>query len=400
MNQHEIDIVKSTAPVLAQYGEQITTCFYRNLFEAHPELLNVFNRTNQRTGRQQTALANTVYAAAQHIDQLHVLVPVVKQIAHKHRSIGVKAEHYPIVGEFLLGAIKEVLGDSATDDILAAWKKAYGDIADIFISVEKEMYEQAEGAKGGWSDYKPFVVAKKVKESSDVYSFYLKPVDQNPLPTFLPGQYVSVRVQVPSEEFMSIRQYSLSDFWDQSYYRITVKREVNVAEGEVSAYLHDHVEVGNEIEMSAPAGDFVLEQSEEHPVVLISGGVGITPTMPMLKKSIEEHRDITFIHAVRTKEQHIFKDELQELFAKYPFSYHVAYSDGDVDADRTYDQKAGRIIRDDLQKWCKNPEASFYICGSPLFMEEMIKSLKAIGVKSESIHFEAFTPKMSVAVTE
>ncbi|MCG7314234.1 NO-inducible flavohemoprotein [Priestia flexa] len=400
MNQHEIDIVKSTAPVLAQYGEQITTYFYRNLFEAHPELLNVFNRTNQRTGRQQTALANTVYAAAQHIDQLHVLVPVVKQIAHKHRSIGVKAEHYPIVGEFLLGAIKEVLGDSATDDILAAWKKAYGDIADIFISVEKEMYEQAEGAKGGWSDYKPFVVAKKVKESSDVYSFYLKPVDQNPLPTFLPGQYVSVRVQVPSEEFMSIRQYSLSDFGDQSYYRITVKREVNVAEGEVSAYLHDHVEVGNEIEMSAPAGDFVLEQSEEHPVVLISGGVGITPTMPMLKKSIEEHRDITFIHAVRTKEQHIFKDELQELFAKYPFNYHVAYSDGDVDADRTYDQKAGRIIRDDLQKWCKNTEASFYICGSPLFMEEMIKSLKAIGVKSESIHFEAFTPKMSVAVTE
>ncbi|MCG3017760.1 NO-inducible flavohemoprotein, partial [Escherichia coli] len=76
--------------------------------------------------------------------------------------------------------------------------------------------------------------------------------------------------------------------------------------------------------MSAPAGDFVLEQSEEHPVVLISGGVGITPTMPMLKKSIEEHRDITFIHAVRTKEQHIFKDELQELFAKYPFSYHIA----------------------------------------------------------------------------
>ncbi len=400
MNQHEIDIVKSTAPILAQYGEQITTCFYRNLFEAHPELLNVFNRTNQRTGRQQTALANTVYAAAQHIDQLHVLVPVVKQIAHKHRSIGVKAEHYPIVGKFLLGAIKEVLGDNATDDILEAWKKAYEEIAAIFITVEKEMYKQAEQTDGGWGNYKPFEVAKKVKESSDVYSFYLKPVDQNPLPSFVPGQYVSIRVQVPSEEYTSIRQYSLSHTWEQSYYRITVKRELHVEEGKVSAYLHDHLEVGGQIEVSAPAGDFVLEGSAGQPIVLISGGVGITPTISMLKKAIEEHQDVTFIHAARTKEQHIFKEEIQELFAKHPFSYHVAYSGGDVDADKTYDQKVGRITQKDLQKWCKDPEASFYICGSPFFMEEIIKSLKIIGVKKKNIHFEAFTPKMSVAIAE
>ncbi|NQD67191.1 nitric oxide dioxygenase, partial [Bacillus haikouensis] len=133
LSQKTIDIVKSTAPVLEVKGTEITSVFYKNLFAAHPELLNIFNHVNQKKGRQQTALANTVYAAAQHIDQLEALLPAVKQIAHKHRSLGVKPEHYPIVGEHLLGAIKEVLGDAATDEIIQAWADAYGVIAGVFI---------------------------------------------------------------------------------------------------------------------------------------------------------------------------------------------------------------------------------------------------------------------------
>src|SRR5690606_33534418 len=143
-SQQTIDIVKSTVPVLEKHGKDITTHFYRIMFEAHPELLNIFNHANQEKGRQQTALANTVYAAGKYIDQLEVLVPAVKQIAHKHRSLGVKPEHYPIVGEYLLKAIKDVLGDAATDDIINAWGEAYGVIAQVFIDTEKEMYQQAK----------------------------------------------------------------------------------------------------------------------------------------------------------------------------------------------------------------------------------------------------------------
>lgn len=138
MKQTTISIVKSTVPVLEQHGQAITTRFYEMLFEQYPSLKNVFNQTNQKTGRQQMALANTVYAAAQYIDRLETLLPVVKQIAHKHRSIGVKAEHYPIVGEFLLKAIKDVLKEAATDEIMEAWKEAYGAIADVFISVDRK----------------------------------------------------------------------------------------------------------------------------------------------------------------------------------------------------------------------------------------------------------------------
>src|SRR5690606_5710012 len=124
-----IAIIKSTVPVLETHGQAVTKRFYQRLFEAHPELLNIFNHANQRQGRQQAALANSVYAAAANIENLSAILPVVRQIGHKHRSLGVKPEHYPIVGENLLAAMKDVLGDAATPEILDAWAEAYGVIA-------------------------------------------------------------------------------------------------------------------------------------------------------------------------------------------------------------------------------------------------------------------------------
>src|SRR5690606_38697886 len=144
LSQKTIDIVKSTVPVLEQHVKTITTVFYNNIFAAHPELLNIFNHANQSKGRQQTALANAVYAAAAHIDNLGPIIPAVVQIAHKHRSLGIEKEHYPIVGYHLLGAIKEVLGEAATPEIIEAWGEAYGVIADAFIGIEKEMYDATE----------------------------------------------------------------------------------------------------------------------------------------------------------------------------------------------------------------------------------------------------------------
>jgi nitric oxide dioxygenase len=194
LSKKTIDIIKSTAPVLAERGTEITTHFYKRMFSNHPELLNIFNHANQEKGRQPTALANTLYAAARHIDELEKLIPAVKQIGHKHRSLGVKKEHYPIVGENLLAAMKEVLGNAITDEVLKAWEEAYGVIAKVFIDVEQEMYDEVDNKEGGWKDFKPFVVVDKVKESDVITSFYLKPKDDDILPEFLPGQYITVRV--------------------------------------------------------------------------------------------------------------------------------------------------------------------------------------------------------------
>ena len=162
LSNETIQTIKSTVPVLEVHGEAITTAFYKNMFIDHPELLNIFNEVNQKQGKQQQALANMVYVAAKNIDQLETLIDNVKLVAHKHRGLGVKPEHYPIVGKYLLGGIKEVLGDAATDDIMNAWEKAYGTIAQVFMDVEQEMYENAEMQTGGWDGFKDFIVTDKV----------------------------------------------------------------------------------------------------------------------------------------------------------------------------------------------------------------------------------------------
>ncbi len=400
MNQKNIDIVKSTAPVLAEHGKAITTCFYQQMFTNHPELLNVFNHANQKTGRQQTALANTIYAAAQHIDQLEVLIPVVKQIAHKHRSLGVTAEQYPIVGKYLLLAIKEVLGDAATDEIINAWAEAYQAIANVFIQVEEEMYHETENQAGGWRYFKTLRVMKKVRESSEVISFYLQPEAGEHLPPFIPGQYISVRVAIPGNDHLHIRQYSLSNAPGEEFYRISVKREDCPEKGLVSNFLHDSVEVGMSIEISAPAGEFVLKPENEHPLVLISAGVGITPLMSMLKSSklAGKAREITFIHAAKNSENHLFHEEVEAIALSHPMQYLTAYSEPteqDIKDGRC--NKEGFIDREWLKEHANSKEAQYYLCGGPSFMKTMYQHLIDNQIPASNIHYEFFGPAMEIA---
>src|SRR5690606_8414468 len=218
LSEQTIKVIKSTVPVLEVHGTAITKRFYQMLFSNHPELLNVFNHINQKQGKQPAAFANAVYAAAANIDKLENILPVVKQIAHKHRSLGITAEQYPIVGQNLLAAIKDVLGDAATDEILQAWAEAYGVIAQVFIDVEAQMYAEAESVEGGWRGFRPFVVDKKVKESEVITSFYLVPQDGGAISSYLPGQYITVKLTIPGDEYTHLRQYSLSDKPGNSYY--------------------------------------------------------------------------------------------------------------------------------------------------------------------------------------
>ncbi|MCD7035231.1 NO-inducible flavohemoprotein [Metabacillus sp. GX 13764] len=395
LSQQTIDIVKSTVPALEAHGKEITTKFYEKLFENHPELLNVFNHANQKKGRQQTALANTVLAAAKHIDELEVLLPAVKQIGSKHRSLAVKPEHYPIVGENLLAAIKDVLGDAATDEILNAWAEAYGEIANVFIGIEKEMYKEAETQQGGWKDFASFTVKRKEKESSMVTSFYFVRTDEKELPTFKPGQYISVRVKPEGEEYTMIRQYSLSDAPGQNHYRISVKREASTPEGKVSNYLHDFVKEGDIVEITAPAGDFVLDSEKTSPVTLIGGGVGVTPLMSMLKTiaSQQPNRDTTFIQAAESAEVQAFKDEIQQTVEAMESARSFTFlSSGPVQEDKRI--RLGRIDENALKAILYPVEGDFYICGPAPFMRAMSDHLKALGAKEEQIHYEFFGPAL------
>ncbi|MCQ6279159.1 NO-inducible flavohemoprotein [Bacillus sp. EB600] len=398
LDQKKVDIIKSTVPVLEQYGEKITTRFYQLMFGNHPELLNIFNHANQKQGKQQRALASAVYAAAMYIDNLEVILPVVKQIAHKHRSLGIKPEHYPIVGEHLLLAIKDVLGDAATDEIMDAWAEAYGVIADAFISVEAGMYDEAAHQRGGWEGFRPFIVDRKVKESDVITSFYLKPEDKKEIASFQPGQYISIKLEIEGERFTHIRQYSLSDAPGKDYYRISVKQETGTAnpDGKVSNYLHESVNEGDRLNISAPAGDFILDLDKKSPVVLLSGGVGLTPILSMLKTvaDVQPERDVTFIHAAQNSSVHALRDEVDEISANDKVKAFVFYDSPNEDdrINKKFDVE-GYVTKEWLKENTAINDADFYFCGPQPFMKAINRSLTELGVDEAKIHYEFFGPK-------
>lgn len=389
LDQKTIDVIKSTVPVLEEHGTAITTAFYKNMFIAHPELLDIFNHVNQSQGRQQTALANTVYAAAQHIDNLGAIMPVVNQIAHKHVSLGILPEHYPIVGEFLLKGIKEVLGDAATPEIMDAWEKAYGVIAGAFIGVEKEMYENTANADGGWELFKDFEIVDKVKESDVITSIYLKPVDGKKLPYYLPGQYITLRMDIPGATNIANRQYSLSQKSNEDTFRISVKREDTLSpNGVVSCYLHEQAQIGTIVEVSAPAGEFFLDPTGTTPVTLISGGVGITPMKSMYSTiaDLSPEREVAFLHSARTRSQQAFATKLEQLNAKLPNSTYKAL----------YSEEGDGVFTPEFLKEHVIPGSDVYVCGPTGFMQFVLQELHNMGIPEEKVHFEFFGPAIAL----
>ena len=139
LSEQTIAIVKATAPVLQEHGVAITTRMYERLF-VNEDVRALFDQAAQASGEQPRRLAAAILGYAQNIDKLQNLTPAVARMVERHVETGVKPEHYPLVAEALLPAIRDVVGEAATDDVLAAWAEAYGFLADILIGKERERY--------------------------------------------------------------------------------------------------------------------------------------------------------------------------------------------------------------------------------------------------------------------
>jgi nitric oxide dioxygenase len=353
--------------------------------------------SHQATGNQQKALANAVYAAAAHIENLSTILSALERIEHKHVALKVVPEQYPVVGENLLGAIKEVLGDAATEEILGAWGEAYGIIADVFIRMENEMYRNSESAPGGWKGFREFVVDRKEKESDVITSFYLKPKDGKEIPEFSSGQYLTFRVEIPGLEYVHMRHYSLSDCSGNGYYRISVKREDangNLPSGIVSNFLHHKAEPGFSLHIAAPAGDFYVTANHEERIVLLAGGVGITPLMSILNSLIKNNakQPIVLLQAAQNSGIQAFRNHLTSVVKNHSNVTWQTCLSRPTDKDRLEHKldREGRINLETLQNVLKNPEGDFYMCGPPSFLKDMKHYLVAWGVPEAKIHFEYF----------
>lgn len=407
LSERTIEIVKSTAPVVAGHAEAITQRFYLLMFAGNPEVQAYFNQAHQYSGGQQRALAGAICAYAANIDNLAALGPAVELIAQKHCSLGIQAEHYPIVGKHLLAAIKEVLGDAATEEVLAAWGEAYGFLAEIFIEREAAIYREQAAVPGGWNGYREFVVDRKVVESEVVTSLYLRPRDGGSLPQFKPGQYITVKIEHPTAP-TSPRNYSLSDRPGLGHFRISVKREPSLAAGApaglVSNYLHDEVRVGDTLQVGPPCGEFTLDPAAgaERPVVLLSGGIGITPILSMFKSLLhhETTAPIHFVHAARNGRVHALAKEVRSLAAERPnVQVHVRYDAPDADdVQAARCDATGLVDREFLRGWLPSNDAEFYFCGPQPFMKSVYRDLKDWGVDESRLHFEFFGPRQEIAV--
>jgi ferredoxin-NADP reductase/MOSC domain-containing protein YiiM/ferredoxin len=272
-------------------------------------------------------------------------------------------------------------------------------------SFEALLEQHAKGAAGNqglagpstppaWPGLRRFRIAATVRESSSVRSFLLEPVDGEPLPDFLPGQFLALKLEPPGAPGALLRSYSLAAPADERGYRIAVKRE---AEGIGSAFLHERAAVGDVLSVGAPRGDFTLDLEATGPVVFLSAGVGVTPVLAMLGAlaRVGSRRAVWWLHGARNGAEHAFAAEAREHLSRLPAGRsHVRYSRPRREDRRGVDfDGAGRIDLETLMGLGVPPEADFYLCGPPAFLRELSAGLLSWGAGPERLHREVFGPE-------
>jgi ferredoxin-NADP reductase len=259
-----------------------------------------------------------------------------------------------------------------------------------------------------WAGFRSFRVERKVLEDAvgDICSFYLVPEDGLPLAPFLPGQFLTFRLDMASANGCThavVRCYSLSDTPRKTSYRVSIKRAPapvgsQVPPGVSSTFFHDQVQVGSLLQVRAPSGHFYIDRSDA-PVVLIGGGIGITPMLSMLNWCLAEQpgREVWLFYGVRNPAELVMQAHLQALAKVHPdFHLHLCFSEplaADVEppADQVQHHHS-RVTVTLLRRLLSLKPYHFYICGPAPMLQSLVPALEDWGVPDGRIHFEAFGP--------
>ncbi|MFN8096903.1 MAG: globin domain-containing protein [Dermatophilaceae bacterium] len=394
LSEKSAAVVAATAGVVSANAENITRAFYPHMFAAHPELMRVFNKANQAIGEQPKALAASVVAyAVQLIDpDSPDFTPVMQRIAHKHVSLGIKATEYTIVGQNLMWAIGEVLGDAVTPEIAAAWDEVYWLFALQLVAEEAKLY--AIGGTDPEHPWRRYRVTDRVDETAETFSLEITPVEGT-LPPHRTGQYVAIAVDLPGGERQP-RQYTISGVPGGQSFRVTIKRVRGVdgaPDGQVSNWLGDNAQIGTELEVSQPCGDVILDEGD-HPLVLVSAGIGITP-MAAILEDLARHqpkRMVRVFHADRSHANHsLYQRMLGFALTMKDTQGQFWYEEG---ADKAPTRKAAIKGLMDLSGQEIPADAQIFMCGPLPFMLAARKALLAKGIPDERIGYEVFGPDL------
>lgn len=391
----QVQTIKATIPILKEGGVALTTKFYQNMFHNNPEVLPYFNQAHQKSGAQPRALAHAVLMYATYIDDLSKLGDLVNRITAKHVVLDVPASGYPIVGQNLIATIKEVLGpEIANEQVIDAWTAAYGDLANLLIDIEEKMYQAGE-----WRGYRPFVVKDKVLESPDVVSVYVTPADGKGIKKQgKPGQYIGIKVD-DAEAFKESggstrREYTLTG-QDADHFRISVKR---IPDGVFSNYVHDKLQVGQNVEIAPPQGDFVVEDAAQvKKAVFLCGGIGVTPVLSLAKQLVNAGTDVTIAYSVHSHKELPFTKEFDELRNASAKIVHYFTKEDGSNSSLPAQSKAGKRIEfEDVKELTQDGDSHVFYLGPMSFMADVSKYLQDLSIPQERIHREFFLPDQSI----
>lgn len=318
-----------------------------------------------------------------------------------------------LCGLFIVGAVLLQTGVALYAEIGHAVRKhrmerrrleAFAAQADLLLRRAQVSRDRSELT---WSGKRKFRLVKRTIENraQDICSFYLEPHDGGSLPPFLPGQFLTFELNVPDHPVPVVRCYSLSDSpLKRDRYRVSIKRlspppasAADIPPGLSSSYFHDSLKQGDIVDVRAPAGGFHLDTASERPVVLIGGGIGLTPVLSMLKWLADtgSRRTAWFFLAVRNSDDIAMREEIQAVVNTNPQQFHLVtlYSSPTERCvgGRDYDAK-GFVSVEVLKRYLKSSNYEFYICGPPPMMEAVVKALVEWNVPEEDIRFEAFGP--------
>ena len=280
--------------------------------------------------------------------------------------------------------------------------------ASAAVSTPVSPSEELLSSASSWEGYREFSVRHREFEdrNQSICSFYLIPLDGKPLPVFTPGQFLTFKLlledplkHVPKTV---VRCYSLSDAPQPDYYRISVKRvpspvnQPDLAPGLSSSFFHDQLQEGNTILVKAPSGHFHLMNNEGLPIVLIGGGIGITPMLSILNTVLEQglKTEVWLYYGIRNGDEHIMKAHLQALAKVHDnFHLHVCYSaPNESDIEGVDFQHNTRVDLTLLQTTLKLMHYQFYVCGPKPMMESLVPGLEDWGVNTDDIYYESFGP--------
>ena len=383
-------IVKATLPVVGRHIEEIADRFYAHMFAAHPEFQDgLFNRGNQKEGSQPKALAGSVavFASALLADPPQFPDRLLTRVAHKHASLGIRPDQYRVVHKHLMWAIGDVLGDAVTPEVAAAWNEVYWLMAYALIHQERGLYSaRGVAPERVWRQWR---VAGKVHETDEVVTFVMRRIDDRPVKTSLPGQYVSVMVRMP-DGVRQPRQYSLVRADDGEHRYFAVKR---VDRGEVSHFLHDAVHVGDELTMSVPYGDVVLDDGGR-PVVFASAGIGVAPMAGMISHLVTagSHLEVTVLHADAEERTFPLRRQLAEDLAQLPKSNLYVWYENGPETDLPVTGVFGGTMN--LGQAELPEDAVYYLCGPLPFLQAVRGELIGRGISPADIQYEMFGPDL------